>query len=256
MVDGGGDVEPFADMRVVGRQNLAVALDHHRRRLAVVVAVEHAHADGLRLADDAVAGRLDQLQPPVALALVAGDERVQGRVKAEGGGVGGDVVDDAVSDEDRAADALGRRVGQRVAQRGEQFGALVVGVLARAVDEMRLDVVHRGELLGDRRARGVCLGSTFADAVGAGAVDDHGDHVFQRAPILALQRGVGEREQQQRGDQRAAERGARPSPGGQRHREHSGHTQRDIEPQREGRRKVECPVVHRDSLSRRSRACT
>ena len=59
--------------------------------------------------------------PPVALALVAGDEHMQRRVKAERGGGGGNVVDDAVGDEDRAADALGRRVAERRAQRGEQL---------------------------------------------------------------------------------------------------------------------------------------
>jgi hypothetical protein len=46
----------------------------------VIVAVEHAQADGLLFADDAVARRLDQLQPAVALALVAGDERLKRRV--------------------------------------------------------------------------------------------------------------------------------------------------------------------------------
>ena len=59
--------------------------------------------------------------PPVALALVAGDQRMQRRVEAERAGRGGDVVGDAVGDEDRAADPLGRRVGERRAQRGEQF---------------------------------------------------------------------------------------------------------------------------------------
>ena len=71
--DRGGDVEPLADARVCRVASVvAVALTVDRRRFAVVVGVEHAHADGLVLADDAEARRLDQLD-------AAGRARPRGR---------------------------------------------------------------------------------------------------------------------------------------------------------------------------------
>ena len=234
VVDRDRDVEPLADAGVVARERLAVALDRDRRRLAVVVAVEHAHADGLALADDAEARRLDQFEPPVALALVAGDERVQRRVEAERVDLGGDVVDDAVGDEDGAADALGRHVGERVAQRANSSVPLLSASSRGLSMKCGLDIAHRGELLDDRGARGLGLRGALADAVGAGAVDDDGDDVLQRPPVLALQRGIGEREQQQRGDGGAHEAPrAGASRRSARRRATAASAERAIEPQRQ-----------------------
>ena len=49
----------------------------------MVGAVEHARGDDLILADDAVARRLDEFDPALPLALMAGDQRMQRRVEAE-----------------------------------------------------------------------------------------------------------------------------------------------------------------------------
>ena len=65
------------------RERLAVAAHGELRRLAAFRAVEHAGGDRLVLADDAEARRLDEFDPPVALALVAGDQHMQRRVEAE-----------------------------------------------------------------------------------------------------------------------------------------------------------------------------
>ena len=116
VIDRRGYFEPFADARLHRGDRLAVAAHGDFGRLAMIVAVEHAGDDGLALADDAEARRFNQLDAPVALALVAGDQHMQRRLEAERRGVGGSVVGNAVGDEDRAGHALGRRVGERFAQ--------------------------------------------------------------------------------------------------------------------------------------------
>jgi len=49
------------------------------------------------------------------------------------------------------------------------------------------------------------VGLLFAVAqpIAGGAVDDDGDDVFQRPAVLALPVGIEQRQQQQRGDERA-----------------------------------------------------
>ena len=79
------DVDRLADRRAERRDLLAVAPHFERDRLARIGGVEHARADRLVLADNAEARRLDQLDAPVALAFMAGDERMQRRLEAERG---------------------------------------------------------------------------------------------------------------------------------------------------------------------------
>ena len=95
----------------------AVAAHDHVDVLAPVVGVEHPHRNRLVLANDAKARRLDEFDAPVALARMAGDERMQRRAEAEIVGARRNVVHDAVGDEDRAADTLRRHVRQRAVQR-------------------------------------------------------------------------------------------------------------------------------------------
>ena len=74
---------------------------------------------GLRLADDAEARRGEKGDAPVALVLVAGDQRVNRRSEPERAGVRRHVVDAAVGDHDGAGNAIGRHVGERRTERGE-----------------------------------------------------------------------------------------------------------------------------------------
>ena len=74
MVDRRLHIDPLPDLGVDRRDRLAVAAHRELDRLAMVGAVEDAGFDDLILADDAVARRLDQLDTPLPLALVAGDQ--------------------------------------------------------------------------------------------------------------------------------------------------------------------------------------
>ena len=78
MIDRRSDVERLADLGVIGRDELTIAFDGQRRRRAPSVAVEDAGANRLVLADDAEARRFDKLDAPVALALMPGDQHMQG----------------------------------------------------------------------------------------------------------------------------------------------------------------------------------
>ena len=101
------------------------------------IAVDDARANGLVLADDAEARRLDELEAAVALALVTGDEHMQRRREAERGGVRGNVVDDSVRHHDRGADALARDVLQPFVERLEQFRAIRLRRRERAASMKR-----------------------------------------------------------------------------------------------------------------------
>ena len=91
-------------------------------------------------------------------------------------------------------------------KRAEQLHAVIVGIVARRLDDMRLDIAERGELLFDRRARRVRLRGALAEPVRLRAVDDERDDVLQRLAVLALQGRVGERDEEQRRGQRAQPR--------------------------------------------------
>ncbi len=136
-------LDPLAGLGAHRGDRLAVAAYSEADRRARTGAVDDARDDRLVLADDAIARRLDQLDPPLALALMAGDQGVQRRIEPKRGGGAGNVVDVAVGDHDRAADPLERRVGERVAQGGEQARAFDVGIGPRGFDDTHVHVAER-----------------------------------------------------------------------------------------------------------------
>ena len=138
--------------------------------------------------------------PPVALAGMAGDERVQRRIEAERAGVGGNIVDDAVGDEDGAR----RRVRAGVSasawrNAAKSLRAGVVGFFARvsttrAHRHCRAPSSRRCDLV----ARLVGLRGALADAAGAERSTTKRDDVLKRLRCSCTQRGIGEPEQQKR----------------------------------------------------------
>ena len=160
VVDRRLDLEVLPDFGVQRRDRLAVAAHRHRRRLALIVGIDDARDDRLVLADDAEARRLDELDAPVALALVAGDEHMHRRVEAERARRGRDVVGVSVGEQHRAADPLRRRIGQRRAQRGEQLRAAVVEVARAASSTSRTSTLSSAarRFSSSARAAAVCFG--------------------------------------------------------------------------------------------------
>ena len=172
------------------RERFAVTMNGQRRGLSRIGAVEDAHGDRLVFADDAEARRLDEFDPPIPLAGVAGDEDMQRRAKSERRDRGGNVVSDSVGDDDRSADAFRRRVAQRRPQRREHLRALVVRIVARGFDEMRFDVVERAESLFQLGAGLGGLAFAVPDTIAPRPIEDDRDDVLQRSAILALQSRV------------------------------------------------------------------
>ena len=83
---------------------------------------------GLRLADDAEARCGNKGDAPIALVLVARDQRVNRGGEAERARVRGHVVDAAVGDHDGAGNAIGRHVGESRTERGEQARAVSLAI--------------------------------------------------------------------------------------------------------------------------------
>ncbi len=151
-------------------------------------------SDGLRLPDDAEARRGDERDAAVALVLVAGDEGVERRGKAERAGVGRHVVDAAVGDHDDAGDAIGRHVGEARAQRGEQAGAVGLGVRLAGLDHAHLEPGHAVQPLDDGGARFFGLPRAVAEILARALVDhDDGDGA-ERIAVLAREGGVRQRQ--------------------------------------------------------------
>ena len=95
---------------------LAVAAHRHLRRTCRRALILDAEGDGLRLPDNAEARRGHQHDAAVALVLVAGDQPMHRRGKAERRGLGRHVVHAPVGDEDGARHAVVRNVGERRGQ--------------------------------------------------------------------------------------------------------------------------------------------
>ena len=256
MVDRRLHIDPLSDLGVDRRNRLAVSPHRELDRFAVVGAVEDARFDDLILADDAVARRLNQLDTPLPLAFVAGDQRMQRRVEAKRGRGLRNVVRVAVGDDDRAADPLGRRIGERAAQSSEKFGSLGFGFVARGFDDPKVDVSERLEPRFEFVARLVRLTWPLAYVLALGSIDHHGDNVLERTPVLLNEIGIEQSEQQQRHAQRAqpcATNAAPDEPDRDRERRRRERVNRG--PRKEGR-KGDRPGAQRVSLSRMSFAWT
>ena len=168
----------------------------------LVVGVEHLEAIVCSLPTMPKRGASIELDAAVALALVAGDQRMQRRLEAERGGVGRDVVDDAVGDHEHAGDLLGRHVGEAGVEGREELRALVAAVLLSGLDHPDIDVAERRKTRLERAESLVGLRHALADHLRAGAVDDNRDDLLERHAILAHQRRIEQRQH----DEREAER--------------------------------------------------
>ena len=171
MVDRRLHIDPLPDLGVDRRDRFAVAPHRELDRLAVVGAVKNAGFDDLIFADNAVARRLNELDTPLPLAFVTGDQRMQRRVEAKRSRGLRNVVRVAVGDDDRAADPVGRRIGERAPQSSEQFGPFGFGFVARGFDDPQIDVSKRLEPRLELVARFVCLLRPLADVLALGTID-------------------------------------------------------------------------------------
>src|SRR3984957_13308603 len=256
MVDRRPHFDPHAYLGVDRRNRLAVATDREFDRLAVIGAVKDARFDDLILANNAVARRFDQLDTPLPLAFVAGDQRVQRRVEAERGRGLRNVVRVAVGDDDRAATPLRRRIGERAAQSSEKFGPLGFRFVARSFYDPKVDVPERLEPRLEFIARLVRLTGPLAYGLALGAIDNHGDNVVERTLVLLNEIGIEQSEQQERhaqGAQPCAADAAPDQPDRDRERRHRQRVNHG--PRQEGR-KGDRPDAQRVSLSRMSFAWT
>ena len=245
VLDADRHVEPGARRRTQRRDEHAVASHAQHHRLAPARRVDHAQRDRLVLADDAEARGVEEFDAPVALAGMAGDERMKGSMEAERGGGGRHVVHDPVGDREHRADALGRHVGEALVQRLEQLRAVVRAVAAPEFDRAHLDVAECGKLRLQACERRIRLHGSLADRLAAAAVHDHGDDILQPVAVLAHQRRACER-QQDRGEAEATQpRRAPPRPEAERQRDDGEQRQREQQLRRDERRERQRELLHK-----------
>src|SRR5262249_51392645 len=83
-------------------------------------------------------------------------------------------------------------------ERGEQARAVGFPIRLSGLDEAHLQAGDAAETFGQRRARGLGLLHTVAEFLARALVDDDGGDRGERIAILAGDRGIGEREHEQR----------------------------------------------------------
>ena len=142
------------------------------------------------------ARRLDELDAAVALALMSGHERLNGRLEAERFGLGGNIVNDAVGQKNSPADALRRNVFQNFGERAEELGAVIARCVVGDRDRARLDVAEFCERRVERLARLFRLRVSRAEILAVALVDYHRDDALLRIAFFAHERRVGERRNQ------------------------------------------------------------
>ena len=123
-----------ADRHALAIHLLAVQPDRDvRRRAGGCAVVGDPVVDGLALADDAEARRAHDLDAPVRLSRMAGDESMHRCLEAERIGVRRDVVHFAVGDQDRSGDTGRRNVLKRGGEGREKLrrGRVAVRVVPR-----------------------------------------------------------------------------------------------------------------------------
>ena len=150
----------------------------------------------------------DQRDAAVALVLGAGDQRVNGRGKAETRRVGRHVMDAAVSDHDDAGDAIRRHVGERRGQRREQPRAVGFAVGLAGLDDADIEAWDALEPVNDGRARRFGLRHAVAEVLARALVDDDDGDRTQRIAVLAREGGIGERQHDQRQSRSSHDRAA------------------------------------------------
>ena len=257
MGDADGNADVLAQRHVDFCDFHAVAPHPQRYRLAPVCRVEHARDDGLVLADDAETRGLHQLDAAIALARVAGDEDVERSLDAQSRDRGGDVVDDAVRHHHHRADALGRHIGEAGIESGEEAGAVALDAGFACRDEAGVDAGDGGQRLLQPVAGGFGLGGALADALARAFVDHDGDDVLQRLAVLAHQRGIGQRREDQGETKGAQPCAAAPRIESQRDHDKPGCRHRGQQRPWQERGKAEAEIAHQcASRSRRSRTWT
>jgi hypothetical protein len=184
----------------------AVAARHQLGRPEALAGLAQAHDDVLGLADDAETRRLDQLEPAVALAIVAGDQGMERCSDAERLQRGRDVVHLPVGDGEDAGEAIRRDIGQRGLQCREQPCAVGVRVGIAGLDDPDLCAGAMTELLLEVGERPVGLRGALADALARAAIDQHGHDIVELVAIFVDDRRVGEATEQQQTGKRAQPR--------------------------------------------------
>jgi hypothetical protein len=163
MVDRRLHIYPLPDLGVDCPDCATITPHRKFDRLAMIGAVEDARLDDLIFAHNAVARRLNQLDSALPLALVAGDQRVQRRIKTKRGRRFRNVVRVAIRNEDRPSNPLRRRIGKDATQSGEEFGPFGFGFVARRFNGPDFDVPKRLEARLEFVARFVRLLWPLAD---------------------------------------------------------------------------------------------
>ena len=134
MVDRRLYIDSLPDLGFDRRDRFTVAPHREIDRLAVVGAVNNSGFNDLIFADNTVARSPDELDTPLPLALVTGDQRMQRRIETKRCRRLWDVVHIAIGDNNRAPDPVGRRIGKGAPQSSEQLGTFGFGFLARGFD--------------------------------------------------------------------------------------------------------------------------
>ena len=126
----------------------------------------------------------DDMQPAVAFALAADDQRMNRCIEAERGRIFRHVMHLAVGDEDGAGDAFARHVGERPFERREKRRAFLVARIARNGYDARFDAVGARETFLKHRKRGVRFARAVANVLALAAVDHDGGDVGHRFAVF------------------------------------------------------------------------
>ena len=254
VVDRRFHLDPLPDFDVARADRLAVAAHGQLDRLAVIRAVEDARGDDLVLSDDAVTGRLDQFDPALALALVAGDQGMQRRVESERGGGPGmswtspSVIMIAPPTRSGGASASASRKAAKSRVPSVSDSSREVSTTRRSTSPSALRRASTWS-----RALSVWR-RPAADRLALRAVDDHRDNILERAAVLLHEARIAQSEKGEAEGERTEPGAARPPPD-ERDGDHDRRRCQRIEIQTGNQRsEIDRPGRHRVSLSMMSLA--
>ena len=163
----------------------------------MVRAVNNSGFDDLIFPDNAVARCLNELDSPLPLAFVTGDQRVQWRIKSKRSRRPWNVVRVTVGDDDRATNSVGRHIGERAPQSTEQLGPFGFGLVTGGFDDSQIDVSKRLEPCLKLVARFICLLRPLADALALRTIDDQRNNVLERTASFLNEIGITKGNQQE-----------------------------------------------------------